>query len=184
MKVMNARVMNQIEDLCRKNDLSVDELTEELKKQKEKKEYELILASVVDGKKLVGRCFKGRCLFEGASFENSVKAMSGMEAFFYRVVSERAECVGEVECIAFSQTPDIRFRAETHLLWQPSDGIVGHYCYSGIHNHSVCKRAIENLTEISVEEFKAAARAHLDQLLETDWQVIAGPHQSRVFDNE
>ena len=184
MKVMNARVVNQIEDICREYGLSVDALTEELKKQKEKEEYELILASVVDSRNLVGRCFKGRCLFGGVSFENSVKAMFGMEMFFYRVVSEHAERIGEVECIAFSQTPEISFRAATHLFWQPSDGIVGHYYYSGIHNHSVSKHAIENLTEISVEEFKAAAKAHIDQLLETDWQAIAGSYQSRAFDNE
>lgn len=73
--------MNQIEDICRENGLSVDALTEELKKQKEKEEHELILASVEDSRKLVGRCFKGRCLFEGVSFENGVKALFGMEMF-------------------------------------------------------------------------------------------------------
>ena len=70
------------------------------------------------------------------------------------------------------------------MLWQPSDGIVGHYCYSGIHNCSVSRRAIEGLTEISGEEFEAAARDHLDQLLNIDWQAVEGPYEARRFSDE
>lgn len=141
MSENNTQIMEQIKDLCRDNGLSVDALAEKLKKQKEKEEYEQILSSVKDSKKLVGRCFKCRSI-EGVSFENCLKAELGKETFFYKVVSERAERIGDVECISFSQTPQISFRAERHLLWQPSDGIVGHYCYKGIHNCSVNKHKI------------------------------------------
>jgi len=183
MRNKNTRAIKQIEDICRGNGLSMDNLADELKRIKEKKEYERILKSVEDSTKLVGRYFKGRDL-EGDIFKNGVKPMCGKEMIFYKVVSDRADHVGEVECIIFSQTPHISFRAERHLLWQPSDGIVGHYSYCGIHNGAVSKQEIESLTEISEEEFETAAKKHLNMLLESEWQAIADPYIVISFDDE
>lgn len=183
MNRINAGIMAQIEKLCREGGLTLDQLTEELKEVREKKEYEQILACVEDSRKLVGHCFKGRDL-EGAIFKGGVKPVLGKKTIFYKVVSERAERIGEVECIVFSQTPGISFRAERHLLWQPSDGIVGHYCYSGIHNCSVSKHDIECLTGITNEEFETAAKEHLSLLLEADWQAVAGSYEVRRFGDE
>ena len=147
MRDKSARAIKQIEEICRENGLTMDNLA-------------------------------------GAIIDNGVRPVLSKEIFFYKVVSARAGHVGEVECITFSQIPHISFRAERHLLWQPSDGIVGHYSYSGIHNCSVSKHKIEGLIEITKEEFETAARKHLNMLFESEWQAIADPYIVRSFDNE
>lgn len=183
MRRMNNKVLEQIESLCRENGLSIDSLTEELKSLSEKKKYERNLKSVEDSKSLVGRCYKGYRL-EGVSLTNGVIPTLGKDPIFCKVVSERADRIGEVECITFSQAPEVSFRAETHMLWQPTDGIVGHFQYKGIHNCSIDKHRIEKLTEITSEEFEAAAQEHLNKLLDIDWRAIAGPIMVREFDDE
>ena len=184
MRKTDNRITKQIEAFCQENGLTVETLAKEIKSLQIKKEYDHALKIMEDNRKLVDRCFKGQFSGDSSFLSGAGTLPFEKEMIFCKVVSERGESVEEVECIIFSQAPLISFRADAHLLWQPSDGITGRFFYNGIISCSGSKQVIRSLTEISEEEFESAAKDHLDQLLKTDWKTIAGPYKVRIFGDE
>ncbi len=156
------------------DNLSQDEVLDILSALR-KKEYDnsdrKVRNSVNSHKEYVGKCYYKEVQPKNGMFPSMKK--------YYKIISERGSNEYRISALTFYEHPFYWFEYNSHKIAYPGDYFLGEYdfngidvedfgafCYTGNGGSSI---EINELTEISLEEYNLAMNKYIKELQEMEW---------------
>ena len=159
---MNKQIIEDVKEIADKNKVSLHVIktlvSQEIKKEAEERDSK----KINQNKDLVGKCF---IRDRGTSLESPT-----MKKYF-KVISERSINKYSVECLTFSEHPYYHFTSNAQSTSVPGDHYGGSFDFRSFETESVPVKSIQQLREISKEEYEEVAKKYLETLLIADFQI-------------
>ena len=151
---------DEVEQLVSKYDLTYGEVERALHKKIYNLEHIKLIAKVESHKDLVGKCYK---------YKEAPSAMFPEMYRYIKIISYQSYNERSVECLSFYEHPVYWFDYQAHLGNLPGDYFFGSFDFTAFFTDDIYVDNLAEMTEISEEEFRDAARKYLDELLNLPW---------------
>lgn len=155
------KVLKQIQDLARKNNMDIEDLVSSINEAKSEEDELLLRKNAEQNRHLVGKYYVSETKQSSSMFPKMKQ--------FYHVLTNRSSSEYMVECLTFKEHPAYWFEYQIHKKDFPGDGYLGEYEFESFETMGISAKDLETMTEISKEEFDKAAKNYLEELLDLNW---------------
>jgi hypothetical protein len=158
---MDPNTIPELERFAKDHGSNLHELSTILNNYKTIEEEKKLIETTDTNESLIGKCFY-----------TIVKPYHGifpeMKRFF-KVLSNRSNNQYRVECLVFDEHPTYWFKYQMHKEHTIGDYYLGHFDFKSFSTESIMATTLQEMTEISSEEFTIYAYHCAVELLDTEW---------------